>query len=218
MIVNKRHIHIGKMAKINKWVVVGCKPVRTIKKIDLFIGKYFLAMEGAIIYAGSTIGDEAIIGHNSIIREGNIIGNNFHLWNNSIIDYGCTICNNVKIHCNVYVAQFTVIEDDVFIAPGVVIANDIHPKCKFSKKCMSGPRIKKGAVIGVNVTINPFVVIGEKAVIGAGSVVTKDIPDKKVAYGNPARVVADITDIKCRKGFTNFPYRDFYSGEKIDAE
>ena len=206
-LVNKRYIHIGREAKIDKGAIVGYKPLRKLTEPDLTIGRKFLAMSGAVIYAGSAIGNDAIIGHGSIVREENVIGNNFSLWNNSVIDYGCRIGNNVKIHCNVYVAQFTIIEDEVFIAPGVTIANDIHPKCRFSEKCLKGPYIKKGAVVGINSTINPFIVIGERSVIGAGSVITKDIPDGKFAYGNPARVVGDISDLKCRTGFTQFPYR-----------
>ena len=207
MLVNKKFIHIKKETRIDKGVILGYKSLREFKKLDLTIGRKFLAMSGSIIYAGSTIGDNAIIGHNSIVREESSIGDNFCLWDNSIIDYGCQIGNDVKVHCNVYVAQFTRTEDEVFIGPGVIIANDLHPKCRFSKKCMKGPYIKKGAVIGVNATINPFVVIGEGSIIGAGSVVTKDIPDRKIAYGNPAKVVGDIRDVKCHKNFTDFPYR-----------
>lgn len=207
MVADKKYIHIGKGAKIHKGAIIGYKNLRGAGKPDLAIGKKFLALPGAVIYAGTSIGDGAIVCHNSIIREENRIGDNLCLWNNSIVDYGCKIGNNVKIHCNVYVAQFTEIEDDVFIGPGTTIANDLHPKCKFSKKCMKGPRIKKGAVIGANVTINPFVVIGKNAVVGAGSVVTKDVPPGKVVYGNPARVSGDVSDIKCSKGFTDFPYR-----------
>ncbi len=207
MLVEKKCIHIGKGAKIDRGAIVGYKPIRKIKNMDLKIGSRFFAMAGSVIYAGSVLGDNVIVGHNAIIREENIIGDNFSIWDNSVVDYGCFIGNNIKIHCNVYVAQFTKIEDDVFIAPGVIIANDIHPKCKFSKKCMRGPIIKQSAIIGVNATINPFVVIGKGAIIGAGSVVTKDIPDRKVAYGNPARIVSDIEDLKCKTGITGFPYR-----------
>lgn len=206
MLINRKYIHTSKGLRIDKGAVIGYKPIRRIEKLDLKIGMNFLAMHGAVIYGGTVIGNNAVIGHNSIVREENFIGDNFCLWNNSIVDYGCKIGNNVKIHSNVYIAQFSEIEDEVFIAPGAIFANDIHPKCKFSKKCMKGPYVKKGAVIGVNATINPFVVIGRNAFIGAGSVVTKDIPDKKVAYGNPARIIGDISGLKCNKGFTDFPY------------
>jgi acetyltransferase-like isoleucine patch superfamily enzyme len=93
----------------------------------------------------------------------------------------------VKIHCNCYVAQFSELDDDVFFAPGVSVANDIYPGDPQSAKLMRGPRIGAGAQIGVNVTILPYVEIGAGALVGAGSVVTRDLPPGCVAYGNPAR-------------------------------
>ena len=104
----------------------------------------------------------------------------------------------MKIHCNCYVAQYTELEDDVFLAPGVTIANDLYPGDRRSARLMAGPKIGAGAQIGVNVTILPFVRIGAGALIGAGSVVTRDIPAKAVAFGSPAvarRTVAELPDI-----------------------
>jgi acetyltransferase-like isoleucine patch superfamily enzyme len=160
-----------------------------------------------VVYAGSKIGDGLATGHNVVIREQNHIGDNLAIWNNSVIDYGCWVGNNVKIHSNVYVAQFTMIEDNVFIAPGVSIANDIHPGCAFSKECMKGPVLKRGAQIGVNTTILPYVTIGAGALIGAGSVVTRNIPAGAVAYGNPARVHGKTRGLKCTTGLTKKPYK-----------
>jgi len=207
MLLDKKYIHIGKNSKVEDGAIVGYKPVRNIENLDLNIGQNSFIMTTAIIYGGVNIGDSATIAHNSIIREENNIGNNFCLWVNSIVDYGCNIGNNVKIHSNVYIAQFTTIEDDVFVAPGVTVANDLHPKCKLSKECMKGPHVKSKAVIGANVTINPFIEIGEGAIVGSGSVVTKNIPAHKVACGNPAKVVTDVSDLKCKTGLTDFPYR-----------
>ena len=139
-------------------------------------------------------------------RDQNIIGDDLRIWGNAVIDYGCRIGNNVRIHNQVYVSQFTSIEDDVFLAPGVILANDIHPGCPDSLECMEGPHIKRGAQIGINVTILPRVVIGERAVIGAGSVVTKDIPPGVVVYGNPAQPVCQIGDLICTTGRRDKPY------------
>lgn len=155
------------------------------------MGKNAKIRSGAVIYAGTEIGDFLETGHNVVIREENTIGNHLSIWSNSIIDYGCRIGNNVKIHSNCYIAQFTTIEDDVFLAPGVIIANDRYPL----SKSLKGPTIKKGAKIGVNVTLLPGVTIGEYALIGAGAVVTRDIPAGSVAWGNPAEVKKDISQI-----------------------
>lgn len=188
---------VGKNCQIDNLAVVGVVPYRRIKNHKAVVGDGAVCLRGSIIYLGSRIGRDLFIGHNAVIREENVIGDNFKLWNNSVVDYGCTIGNNVKIHCNCYVAQYTHIEDYVFLAPGVVIANDIHPGCKFSDKHLKGPTIKTGAQIGCNATILPNITIGEDAIVGAGSVVVKDVPNRKVVCGNPAKVVKSIDDIKC---------------------
>jgi acetyltransferase-like isoleucine patch superfamily enzyme len=203
--INSQLVRIGEKAIIDDGVVLGYLPVRG-GHIVLTIGLGAHIRHGAIIYGGSRIGCNLETGHNVVIREENDIGDNFRIWNNSVIDYGCHIGNNVKVHNQVYIAQFTTIEDDVFLAPGVSLANDFHPGCPRSHECMRGPYIKRGAQIGINSTVLPRVVIGEHAVIGAGSVVTKDVPDGTVAYGNPARVKGDIYSLTCKTGMNDKPY------------
>ncbi len=167
----------------------------------LVIGADARLRSGTVLYDGSTIGRRLQTGHGVVIREGCEVGDDVSVWSNSVIDYGCRIGNRVKIHCNCYVAQYTELEDDVFLAPGVSIANDLYPGDRRSAQLMAGPRIGAGAQIGVNVTILPFVRIGAGALIGAGSVVTRDIPAMVVAFGNPAvprRTTAELPDIDGR--------------------
>ena len=104
------------------------------------------------------------------------------------MDYGCRVGDRVKIHCNCYIAQYTELDDDVFLAPGVTIANDLYPGDERSAGLMAGPRIGAGAQIGVNVTILPFVRIGAGALIGAGSVVTRDVPAGRGRLRQPRTV------------------------------
>ena len=204
-ILNEK-VALGEGCEIDEGVLVGYPSDRIIQPERLIIGKNARVRSGSVIYCGSEIGDNLQTGHNVLIREQNLIGDNFRIWNNSVVDYGCVIGNNVRIHCGVYIAQYTVIEDDVFMAPGVIVANDLHPNCKYSAQCMKGPIIKKGAQIGVNVTLLPFITIGEHSLIGGGSVVTKDVPPRSVVYGNPARVVENISNLRCTMGVTDKPY------------
>ncbi len=196
-------IVLGDECEVDPGVVLGLLTGRHIDDLTLSIGPGARIRYGAVIYAGSTIGAGLQTGHNVVIREENRIGDNLSIWNSSTIDYGCTIGNDVKIHCNVYVAQFTMLEDDVFLAPGVTIANDPHPLCGL---CMRGPTIKRGARIGVNVTLLPHITIGEGAFIGAGSVVTHDIPARMLAYGNPARPVRPVDELPCPFDLVERPY------------
>lgn len=199
-------VRLGPDHTIGPEVHLGWMPGRHIKDYTLRIGPGACIRSGTVIYAGTTIGAHLETGHNVVIREENVIGDSFSIWNNSVVDYGCTIGCNVKVHCSVYIAQFTRIEDEVFLAPGVIVANDPHPGCPSSQECMRGPTIKKGAQIGVNVTLLPGIIIGQGAVIGAGSVVTKDVPPHALAYGNPARVVKDVRELRCGLGYLEGPY------------
>jgi acetyltransferase-like isoleucine patch superfamily enzyme len=183
-------------------VLVGY-PVSRASAEPLVLGAGARLRSGTVLYDGSTIGRGLQTGHGVVIREACEVCDDVSVWTNSVIDYGCRIGDRVKIHCNCYVAQYSELEDDVFLAPGVMIANDLYPGDRRSAQLMAGPRIGAGAQIGVNVTILPFVRIGAGALIGAGSVVTRDIPAAVVAFGNPAvprRAVAELPDIAERVG------------------
>lgn len=183
-------------SEVDHLAVVGMIPGRPIRQAELEIGPHAVIRAFSIIYAGSRIGSYLETGHNVVIREENTIGDRLSIWNNSTIDYGCAIGDRVRIHCNVYVAQFTTIEDDVFLAPGVMIANDPHPLCSVH---LQGPTIKAGARIGINATLLPGVVIGRDALVGAGAVVTKDVPAGAIVVGNPARVTGSVAKFDCEE-------------------
>lgn len=201
----KAYIKIGRDYFADDNVVIGYMTGREIEDLATVIGDGFYLRTGTVIYAGSRIGKNLQTGHNAVIREQNNIGDDLSIWNNSVIDYGCHIGNRVRIHNNVYVAQHTTIEDDVFLAPGVIIANDPHPICTL---CMKGPTIKKGARIGVNVTLMSHITIGEHALVGAGSTVVEDVPPKAVVIGNPGKVIKNVDDLTCPFGLVERPYLD----------
>ena len=179
-------ISLGAPSEVHPTAILGEIPGRQIPSLALMVGPNATVRAHSVIYAGSQIGSNLETGHGVVIREENRLGDHLSIWNNSTIDYACVIGHRVRIHCNVYVAQFTVIEDDVFLAPGVMIANDRHPICT---DCMRGPTIKRGARVGINATLLPEVVVGEEALVGAGAVVTRDVPAGAVVVGNPARVI-----------------------------
>ena len=196
-------VDLADPSNIDPSVVLGYLSGREIGELALRIGAGARLRSGTVIYAGSTIGAGLETGHHVVIREENVIGDHLRIWNNSTIDYGCHIGDRVRIHNNVYVAQFTTIEDGVFLAPGVMLANDPHPVCGL---CMRGPTIKSGARIGINATILSHITIGENALIGAGSVVTRDIPSNTLAMGNPAVPVKSVDELPCPYELVDRPY------------
>jgi acetyltransferase-like isoleucine patch superfamily enzyme len=162
----------------------------------LEIGRGAVIRSGSSVFDGVRIGDRLATGHNVSIGENTVIGSDCHIGNNSIIAAGCTIGDRVHIDANCYIAESTTIEDDARVAPGVYMANDPHPGSK-SDLCRRGPTIERGAQIGMNVTILPFVTIGERSLVGAGSVVTRNVAAGLVVVGNPARVLKSVTQVTC---------------------
>ena len=195
-------LELGSNCAIDPGAYLGYRTGRKIELRPVRLGEGACVRAGTVIYASVEIGKHFETGHHAVIREETRIGDDCAVWNNTTIDYGCEIGHRVKIHCNCYVAQYTVIEDDVFLAPGVTIANDPHPLCT---KCMQGPTIRAGARIGVNATILPHLVIGENALVGAGSVVTSDVAPGMVVAGCPALVMSSVDELECPFGIVK-PY------------
>jgi acetyltransferase-like isoleucine patch superfamily enzyme len=151
---------------------------------------------GSAIAQGVRVGDRIDVGHNVSIGEDTVIGDDCRISDNTIIEAHCTLGNRVRVEANCYVAEFTTIEDDVALAPGVCLANDPHPGSA-THACTRGPTIERGAQIGMNATVLPFVTIGERSLVEAGSVVTRAVPAELVVGGNPARVVKSISEVSC---------------------
>ena len=122
-----------------------------------------------------------------------------------MLEYGNIIGDRCRIHSGCFLEQVT-LGQDVFVGPNVVFTDDPHPMCPRYKDCVGGPVIGDFTRIGANSTILPGVKIGKNCLIGAGSVVTQDIPDHSVAVGNPAQVIKKITDLECSTGLYERPY------------
>jgi acetyltransferase-like isoleucine patch superfamily enzyme len=149
------------------------------------IGKNAVLRSGTIIYCDVVIGDDFQTGHNVVIREKTTVGNGVAVGTSTVIEGTCTIGNKVSLQSMVYIPTDTIIEDNVFIGPNTVLTNDRFPPTRIGG--LKGPHIKKGAAIGANTTLVPGVCIGEGALVAAGAVVTKDVPDRMLAIGSPAR-------------------------------
>lgn len=142
----------------------------------------------AVIDEGARIGAGTQIWHFCHIMPGAVIGSGCNLGQNVFVDNGAVIGNGVKIQNNVSVYNRVVVEDDVFLGPSVVFTNVLNPRSFIEQKNAFRPTlICKGATLGANATIVCGVEIGEYALIGAGSVVTRNVAPYALVYGNPAR-------------------------------
>lgn len=143
----------------------------------------------AIIDNGATIGKDTRIWHFCHIMPEARIGNNCQLGQNVFVDNQAVIGDRVKIQNNVSVYNQVTVEDDAFIGPSVVFTNVTNPRSFIERKSeFKKTLVKKGASIGANATILCGIEIGEYAIIGAGAVVTKDVPAYTIVTGNPARI------------------------------
>jgi len=152
--------------------------------------KGYFVHESSYIDEGAEIGAGTKVWHFSHVMHGVRIGRNCTLGQNVLVGPNVTIGNNVKIQNNVSVYEGVVLEDNVFCGPSCVFTNDMNPRAVYPK----GPSgyvqtlVKRGASIGANATIVCGHTLGEHSFIGAGAVVTKDVPAYAVVYGNPARI------------------------------
>ena len=152
------------------------------------IGDRAVLRSGTVIYAGVVIGGDFQTGHSVVIRERTRIGDRVVVGTHSVIDGNVVIGSNVKIQTNVYIPTHTTIGDDVFIGPCVTITNDKYPLRRRDEYEPRGAIIEDSASIGANATLLPGVRIGEGSMVGAGAVVTRDVPPWSLAVGVPARV------------------------------
>lgn len=148
-----------------------------------------------MIYAGNRIGKRFQSGHNALIREENSIGDDVSIGSGSIIEHHVKIEDGVRIHSRAFVPEFSILEAGCWIGPGVVITNAKYPLAPDAKKTLKGATVRRGAKVGANSTLLPGVVIGENALVGAGSVVTKDVPAGAVVAGNPAKVIKMVSEL-----------------------
>jgi acetyltransferase-like isoleucine patch superfamily enzyme len=187
---------LGEDAVVEDYCVLGVPPRGTLEgEIQTVIGPNAHLRTHTVIYAGNRIGRNFQTGNKVNIRESNDIGDNVSIGTMTVIEHHVKIGNNVRIHTQVFVPEYSILEENAWLGPNVVLTNAKYPLSPGAKQSLKGPIVRNGAKIGANSTILPGVIIGENALVGAGSVVVKDVPGQAVVAGNPARVINQISDL-----------------------
>jgi acetyltransferase-like isoleucine patch superfamily enzyme len=193
---------LGDGVKVLENAVVGKQPTlsprSTAKREPLppaVLGAGSVVSTGAIVFAGTEVGERVILGDQSCVRERVAIGDDVVVGRGSLVENDTTIGARTKIQAEAYVTAYSTVEQDVFIAPCVVTTNDnFMGRTEKRLALMKGPTIRRGARIGGGAILCPGVEIGEEAFVGAGAVVTKDVPPRALVVGNPARILREVDE------------------------
>jgi acetyltransferase-like isoleucine patch superfamily enzyme len=164
---------------------------------DLVVDDDVTICTGAVVYAGARIGAGSIIGDQAHVRERSVIGARVVIGRGSTVDFDTRVGDRVSIQTLVYLTAVSIVEDDVFIGPGVMTTNDDsmgrHGRAG-SNPGLAGPILRRACRIGGGAVLTPGVEIGAEAFVAAGAVVTRDVASRAVVMGVPARVVRRVGD------------------------
>jgi UDP-2-acetamido-3-amino-2,3-dideoxy-glucuronate N-acetyltransferase len=149
---------------------------------------------GAVVYAGAHIGENAILGDQCQVRERSVVGAETVVGRGSTVDFGARVGARVLIQTGVYVTGDAIVEDDVFLGPGVQMTNDHTMGRHPPGEPMRGPVVRRAARIGGGAILLPGVEVGEEAFVAAGALVTRDVEPRQVVMGVPARTVRRVPD------------------------
>jgi UDP-2-acetamido-3-amino-2,3-dideoxy-glucuronate N-acetyltransferase len=193
---------LGEGVKILDGAVVGKQPTlsprSTAKREDLppaELGEGTIVSTGAIVFAGTRLGARVIVGDQACVRERVEVGDDVVIGRGSLVENDTTVGALTKIQADAYITAYSTLEDEVFIAPCVVTTNDdFMGRTEQRHELVKGPTIRRRARVGGGAVLCPGVEIGEEAFVGAGAVVTKDVPPRVVVVGNPARVLRDVPE------------------------
>lgn len=195
---------LGAGAVIGAFVIVGEQPATPHEPSE--IGASAHIRSHTVIYAGNHIGDRFTTGHGVTVREANRIGVDVAIGSRTSVEHHVEVGDRVRIHSGAFVAEHSRLEPDSWVGPHVVLTNVPHPTCPEAKRCLRGPTIGRGAIIGAHAVVLPWLTVGEHALVGAGAVVVDDVEPGTVVVGNPARVVGSVEDITCPVDLIERPY------------
>ena len=189
-------VAIGDHAVVGKQPTLGRRSTATREELPpLVVGEGSAILALAVVFAGTRLGRGVVVGDQACVRERCKLGDEVVVGRGSLVENDTTVGARTRIQANAYVTAYSTLEEDVFIAPGVVTTNDnFMGRTEARLAAMRGPTIRRGARIGGGAVLLPGIEIGEDAFVGAGAVVLRDVPARAVVVGNPARQIRTVRD------------------------
>lgn len=189
-------VELADDAVIEDFCVIGATPRgRSPGASPTVIGPGAMIRSHTVIYAGNRIGANFQTGNKVNIREDNDIGDDVSIGTLTVVEHHVVIARGARIHSQAFVPEYCRIGEEAWIGPNVVLTNARYPASPGAKHQLAGVVLERRCRIGANSTVLPGVVVGAGALVGAGSVVTSDVPPGMVVAGNPARPRRPVADI-----------------------
>ena len=191
---------IGEGCQILDYAVVGKQPTLSPRSTarreelrPLELGAGTIVSTGAVVFAGTTVGERVVVGDQACVRERCTIGDDVVIGRGSLVENDTSVGALTKIQAHAYITAYSLLEENVFIAPCVITTNDnFMGRTEKRHELVKGPTIRRGARVGGGAVLLPGIEVGEEAFVGAGAVVLRDVPPRAVMVGSPARQIRDV--------------------------
>ena len=193
---------VGEGCRILDYAVVGKQPALSPRSTaareelpPLELGAGTIVSTGAVVFAGTTVGERVVVGDQACVRERCTIGDDVVIGRGSLVENDTSVGALTKIQAHAYITAYSLLEENVFIAPCVITTNDnFMGRTEQRHELVKGPTIRRGARVGGGAVLLPGIEVGEEAFIGAGAVVLRDVAAHAVVVGSPARQIREVPE------------------------